>query len=338
MSHPRKTRHFMIPLVLGIFILAGALLPASRAMALTAGGTPINNTASATYTDTYSNSYAATSNTVTTTVNSVYFVSKNTPADQSVPSSTLAYYAYTITNTGNASNTFALSVASGGGGNTWTAALLVDDNGDGTHQGGENTSTNSTGALAAGATYKFFVAVTIPANTAKDQTDDSVLTVTGSGDAGAGDDTSDTVTTTAQAPSLDITKAVRNVTTSGSFNTTASADPGQTLEYRLTVTNTASPNTLTATSIVLTDNDNTYTTYVAESIKIGSSTTCASNTAADDDNTQEGGETCAADACGQAKAVAGTITAYLGNTANESAGGTLASGSTVYVCFQVTVD
>ena len=45
-----------------------------------------------------------------------------------------------------------------------------------------------------------------------------------------------------------------------------------------------------------------------------------------------------ADACGQAKAVSGSITAYLGDTANETTGGTLAAASTVYVCFQVTVD
>lgn len=307
----------------------------------TPAGTNITNQASSTYQDASSNSYSANSNTVTTTVTSVYTVSVNAPADQSGNSNTIVYYAYTVTNTGNASNTFALSAVSGGGGNTWTATLYVDDGAgggtanDGIHQAGETTITSSTGLIAEDATYKFFVAVTIPANTANGQTDDSVLTVTGSGDGGAGDDTSDTITTTAQAPSLSITKRVRNVTDSGTFNTTANADPGDTLEYRVEVTNGGA---VSATSVVLTDNDNANTTYVTESIKIGSSATCASNTGVDDDNTQEGGETCSSDTCGQGKAVSGTVTAYLGNGATESAGGSLAVSSTVYICFQVTVD
>jgi len=307
----------------------------------TPGGTEIQNQASSTYEDANSNSYSANSNTVTTTVNSVYSVSVNVPANQSGGSNTVVYYAYTVTNTSNAGNTFALSGASGSGGNTWTVTLYADDGAgggtanDGIHQSGETTVTSSTGALAADGTYKLFMAVTITANTADGQTDDSVLTITGSGDGGAGDDTSDTVTTTAQAPALTITKNVRNVTASGSFDTTATADPGDTLEYRIQVANDGS---VAATSVVLTDSDNANTTYTSESIKIGSSSTCASNTARDDDNTQEGGETCSADDCGQGKAVSGSITAYLGNGATETAGGSLAVSSSVYICFQVTVD
>jgi uncharacterized repeat protein (TIGR01451 family) len=318
------------------FVIPGAVYASG-----TPTGTEITNQASVSYQDASSNSYSADSNTVTTTVNSVYSVSVSAPADQSGTSSATVYYAYTITNTGNASNTFALSAASGGGGNSWTAALYADDGAgggtanDGIHQSGETTATSSSGSIAADAAYKFFVAVTIPANTENGQTDDTDLTVTGSGDAGGDDDTSDSVTTTAQAPSLSITKRVRNVTDSGTFNTTATADPDDTLEYQIEVTNSGA---VAATSVELTDSDNAYTTYVAESIKIGSSTTCASNTAADDDSTQESGETCSSDTCGQGKAVSGAITAYLGNGATESAGGSLAVSSTVYVCFQVTVD
>lgn len=340
MSH--KTKKRIGTLVFSIMILTALLsVPYTADATGTPAGTNITNQASAAYQDASSNSYSANSNTVTTTVTSVYTVSVNAPANQSGNSNTIVYYAYTVTNTGNASNTFGLSAASGGGGNTWTATLYADDGAgggtanDGIHQAGETNVTSSTGSIAQDTTYKFFVAVTIPANTANAQTDDSVLTVTGSGDSGAGDDTSDTVTTTAQAPALSITKNVRNVTDAGSFNTTAAADPTDTLEYRIQVTNSGS---VTATSVVLTDSDNANTTYVSESIKIGSSVTCASNTAVDDDAIQEAGETCAADACGQGKAVSGNITAYLGNTANESTGGSLAVSSTVYVCFQVTVD
>ena len=329
---------FFTVLILASLILVRNLANASG----TPSGATIQNTANATYEDSNSNSYNAASHTTTVTVPSVYSVSVNSPSDQGGGSNTVVYYAYTVTNTSNDTNTFALSGASGAGGNTWTVALYADDGAgggtanDGIHQAGETNVTASTGALAADATYKFFVAVTIPAATPNGQTDDTDLTVTGSGDAGAGDDTSDTVTTTAGAPSVGLTKNVRNVTDAGGFAATADADPGDTLEYRITVTNGGS---VQATVVVLTDNDHANTTYVSESIKIGSNTTCASNTAADDDSSQEGGETCAADACGQANADgSGNITAYLGNTADESTGGTLAVSSTVYVCFQVTVD
>lgn len=327
-------------------LLALIVLIASAGIARAAGtaaGTNITNQASATYTDASSNSFTANSNTVTTTVNSVYSVSVNSPADQSGNSNTTVYYAYTVTNTSNNSDTFALGAASGAGGNSWTATLYADNGAgggtanDGIHQAGETTVTASTGALAADATYKFFVAVTIPADTADAQTDDTVLTVTGSGDAGAGDDTSDTVTTTSQAPALSITKAVRNVTAAGAFDTTATADPNDTLEYRLTVTNGG---TVTATSVELTDNDNAYTTYTAASIWAGSNGTTyngAGNTNMDDNNT--GAETCAVDACAQASVDgSGNLSAFIGNGATEVAGGSLAASSTVYIYFRVTVD
>jgi len=325
------------------FGLIGTLLLAGSAEAVgTASGTAIQNTASVAYEDGNSNSFSANSNTTTVTVQSVFSVSVNSPANQSTGSNTVAYYAYTVTNTSNDNNTFALSAASGAGGNSWTVTLYADDGAgggtanDGVHQSGETTVTASSGSIAADATYQFFVAVTVPADTADAETDDTDLTITGSGDAGAGDDTSDTVTTTAQAASLTITKNVRNFTDTGAFGTTANADPGDTLEYRIEVTNSGA---VQATALVLTDNDNANTTYVNESMMIGNNTTCASNTAADDDSTQEGGETCATETCGQASVDgSGNVTAYLGDTATESAGGTLNAGSTVYVCFQVTVD
>lgn len=324
-----------------LFLITLFILPYLAEAAGTPAGTNITNYASATYEDANANSYSASSNTVTTTVNAVYSVSVNSPADQSGNSNTSVDYIYTVTNTGNDNNTFALSASSSGG---WTVTLYADDGagggiaGDCIRQSGETTVITSTGSLAPDASYCFFMTVTIPANTADGTTDTETLTVTGSGDPGSGDDTSDVVITTAQAPTLSITKNVRNVTAGGSFATTATADPGDTLEYRIEVTNGGS---VTATSVVLTDNDSAYTTYVAESIWIGPDGTAYNGTGnvnVDDDSVQETGETCSADACGQANAVSGNITAYLGNGATESAGGSLAVGSTVYIYFRVTVD
>ena len=328
-------KHWMRLFVAGL--LAALLLPATTAQA---AGTPYNtsitNQASATYKDSSSNDFSATSNTTTVTVTAVYTVTVTSPADSSGNTPSVVYYPYTVTNTGNNTNTFALAAASGAGGNTWTAALYFDANGDGVHDAGETTVTATTGALAADATYKFFVAVTIPASVANGQTDVTTLTVTGDGDAGAGDDTTDSVTTTVTAPALTITKAVRNVTLAGSFDTTASAAPTQVLEYRLTVTNGGS---ISADNVTLTDADNAYTTFVAGSMYIGSNgTTATSNTLQDDD--ASGGSACASDACGHSSVSGGTVTAYLGTGATESAAvaRSFAAGSTVYVYFQVTVD
>ena len=321
-------------------ILFGALyFSAGVAMAATPQGTVITNEASAAYSDANANNYTSISNTTSVTVTSVFTVTVTQPPDQAGPSNDNVYYAYTVTNTGNDNNTFSLAAASGAGGNTWTATLVFDTNGDGAHQAGETTVTNSTGLLTAGSTYKFFVVVSIPVNTLNGQADDTVLSVVGSADAGAGDDTSDTVTTTAQAPAMTITKQVRNVTTSGAFAGTANAKPGETLEYRVQVQNTGA---VTGTAVVLTDNDGTYTTFVANSIWIGSNGTTsngAGNINSDDDNTPEAGETCAVDACGQGSVDgSGNVSAYLGNTATETTGGTLNVNSIVYVYFRVTVD
>lgn len=312
-------------LVLASFIL----VPGFTDAAGTPATTSITNQASVNYEDASSNTYSENSNTTTVTVQAVYSVSISTPSDGSGPSNTSVWYAYTVTNTSNAAATYDLTDTEG----SWTGTLIFDADGDGVKDAGETTVTTSTGSLAADGTYKFLLGVAIPVSTPDTTTDDTTVNVDGTGAAAAAT-TSDEVTTTAGAPALSMTKNVRNLA-SGSFATTANADPGDTLEYRIQVTNGGS---VTATAVVLTDSDHANTTIVAESIRIGSSGTCASNTAVDDDSTQEGGETCASDACGQGKQIAGAVTAYLGDTATESAGGTLANSSTVYVCFQVTVD
>ncbi len=336
-QHNLQSNFFKTLLFLAIFFASVV-----QVQALTPAGTTITNTATINWTDPSSNAYTQNAS-VSVTVNPVYFVTVNSPVDQSGNSNTTVYYAYTVTNTGNDTNTFALSAASGAGGNTWTPALYADDGAgggvanDGIHQAGETNVIASTGALAADATFKFFVAVPIPLNTANGQQDDTVLTVTGSQDPGAGDDASDTVTTTALASTLTVTKEVRNVSTGGSFGSSANANPGHILEYRLTVSNTGP---VQAMSLVLTDPLNANLTYTANSIWIGSSNagSAAPNVQKTDNTT--GDAACVVDACGAANYNGGTktITVYLGNTATESAGGTMNNGSAAYVFYRATVN
>ena len=77
-----------------------------------------------------------------------------------------------------------------------------------------------------------------------------------------------------ECPNSTLSKAVRNVTTNGAFGTTATASPGNTLEYRLTYTNTGNQ---PATGVVVTDaiqntSNPTYQTYVAGSCTGGCTT------------------------------------------------------------------
>ena len=264
----REREHTMKSMVLAAVLVCAVAVcfPGLAAAVGTPAGTAITNQATVTYQDASSNSFSSVSNTTTVTVLPVYSVAITAPADQSVPSNTTAYYAYTLTNTGNAGNTFNLSALSAPPG--WGAALYADDGAgggvanDGIHQPGETTVIASTGALAADATYRFFMAVAVPAGTANGTTDATTLSVTGTGDAGAGDDTSDAVTTTAQAPALTLVKDVRNVTTGGAFGAAANATPTQILEYRVTVTN-GGP--VAASSVVLSDPINANTGFVVGS-------------------------------------------------------------------------
>lgn len=333
-----KTSRTALPLMLLLLLLVTT--PAHAVGTPT--GTVISNTASIGYQDASTNTYTANSNTVDVTVSSVFAVSVSCAGDQSTNSNTTAYYACTLTNTGNATNTFALVAASAPG---WTTALYADNGAgggianDGLHQAGEVTVTASTGALGADATYKFFAAVTVTSGTANGTTSVATLTVTGSGDAGAADDTTVTRTTTAQAPALTVAKKVRNVTAGGAFAASGvTAKPTEILEYQVLVTNAG---TVQAISAVLSDVLNANVTYVAGSLWVGSNG-AASNGAGNalKSDAAAGDAACGVDACGAANYAAGskTVTFYLGNTASEAAGGALAPASTVYAYYRVTVN
>ncbi|MBE0606321.1 MAG: DUF11 domain-containing protein [Deltaproteobacteria bacterium] len=322
-----KTLKYLLPVVL----LAALFLPVPTALAAPAG-TLITNVATATFRDANANSFTSLSNTTTVTVTAVSAVSVTSPADATGGSNTVVYYPYTVTNTGNDNNTFALTAATGSGlPNSWVATIYYDANANGAFDAGEPI-TASTGLLAPNGTYRFLVGVAIPLNTPNGTQDDSTLNVSGSG----GGTAQDNVVTTAAAPVVTVGKAVRNVTTAGAFAATANAAPGQILEYRLTVNNAGA---ISATSVVLTDPDHTWTTFVPGSIWIGSNGVSSGAPNVNQDDNSTGAENCAASVCGIGSATAGgPITANLGNGATELAGGSLNAGDTVYVYFQVRVD
>jgi gliding motility-associated-like protein len=124
-------------------------------------------------------------------VNAAYSIGSVTlPENQYIMPGTTAYYALTVTNAGNTNNTIALGVEISSG-IAWPIQLLRDDNSDGVHQPGETAATNSTGLLAADASYPFFLSMVVPSTATTGQFSTVKLTLTGTPDSwpAPGDDT-----------------------------------------------------------------------------------------------------------------------------------------------------
>src|SRR6201995_5278889 len=147
---------------IALIVLAAGLIYAAAPPA----NTSIGNQATATYTDASNTPRTATSNTVVTIVQQVAsFIlttdGQNKPAAPGAP------------------DAFPLRVGNGPGGNfnMSNLALYPDTNGDGVPD--NSTPITSTGALAAGATFKFVVAGIVPGGQTATQTSSMVVSATG---------------------------------------------------------------------------------------------------------------------------------------------------------------
>jgi len=201
-------------------------------------GTSIGNQASVTYTDSSGATRTVTSNTVQTVVQQVAALTLTANGSKTSSIGSTVYYPHTLTNTGNGSDSFALSaVNAAGAAFNMTGITLYADNGSGVPTGPAITSS---GVLAAGAVFKFIVAATVPTTATAGQTNGLTVTVTsGLGAAQTASDT-DTTTVTANAV-INVTKAV----------SASSGAPGSgPYTYTLTYTNTGNS---TATGVKITD-------------------------------------------------------------------------------------
>ena len=182
-------------------------------------GTSIGNQASATYADALGNAQTpVTSNTVVTTVAQV--ASFTLTADQSKPGApgTSVYFPHTMTNTGNGTDTFDLSVANRNDApnNTFdfsSVAIYADANGDGVPDNA--TPIISTGPLTAGDVFKFVAVGVVPGGAASGQIDtlrvtavgNAATATTGGYTAAVAAFNTDTVTVTGNAV-ISVTKAM----------------------------------------------------------------------------------------------------------------------------------
>ena len=144
---------------LGVCLAAALLLPAASLRAATPAGTAIRNSAAGQY-HVGTTAWDMTSNEVVTTVALAPAVRlAPTSASGSAPAGRTYYFAHTVTSDANGADTIDLSASSSEG---WPIILYRDADADGVHQSSERTAVTSTGQLAAGGEFQFFVAASVP--------------------------------------------------------------------------------------------------------------------------------------------------------------------------------
>ncbi|MBI5971265.1 MAG: DUF11 domain-containing protein [Deltaproteobacteria bacterium] len=255
----------------------------------TPAGTSITNTATANYT-VGGTPAAVTSNTVTVKVAEILNVAVTWQDATSVtvaPSDTNKVLTFRVTNTGNGSEKYLLSVNTAVVGDNFDptlASVYLDANANGVYDAGTDTlfvSGTNDPVIAADGYKTVFVLSNIPGAVVDGNTGNLMLTATantGSGAAGTvfvngGDGgtidaivgtstATQTVTGTYLVSSVTVS-VVKSAVVSGTYGT--NPVPGATITYTVTVTVTG---TGTATSVVITDPIPANTTYTANTLKL----------------------------------------------------------------------
>jgi uncharacterized repeat protein (TIGR01451 family) len=225
--------------VFGIFaLLAIAATLISRATPL--AGSTIGNQASATYTDSSNATRTATSNVTLTIIQQIASLTLTAGDTKNVAPGGQAVFAHSITNTGNGSDTFTLSVAQLAGDNfdLTGAAIYADANGDGLPD--NSTAITSTPLLTAGSRYSFVVTGVVPSSQTSGQV--GRLSVSAA--------STFTPTTTASATDTANVSSNAVIQVTQSISATTGASPSGPYTVTLTYTNTGNS---AASNLLLTD-------------------------------------------------------------------------------------
>jgi uncharacterized repeat protein (TIGR01451 family) len=249
-----------------------------------------------------------------------------------VPSATNVGLPFTVTNTGNASDSFTLAAANVAAGDDFDAsafAVYIDNGVIGTYEPGIDTLVSAPVAIARDTTINVLIVSTIPGTPVNADTADMTLTATTTSTATAGAESAavvdvvfadagnngtelDTNTYTISTATLAVVKSAVVVSDPVNGATNPKAIPGAVVRYTITVTNNGAA---AATAVTLTDTIPTNTSYVANSMTL--------NAAALTD---------AADADG------GVTTGAPVTSLSVNAGTVAASGGVATVTFNVTVN
>ncbi len=229
------------------------LVPTGATAQQTAAGTSIGNQASATYTDSSSVSRTATSNVVTTIVQQVASLTLTANGAKTASPGSAVFYPHTLTNTGNGSDSFTLTLAPAQSGafTLTNTHIYLDANGDGIPDNFTDlTGTNVTVTPGAVNAFKFVITGTVPAGATAGQTNNFSVSATSVFD------------NTKSASNTDVTTATANAVIN--VNKTMSSNSGASPSgpYTVTLTYTNSGNS-TATTVNIGDALPAGMTYVA---------------------------------------------------------------------------
>jgi uncharacterized repeat protein (TIGR01451 family) len=276
-------------LLLGSVSLAALCMPGKAQAAGTRAGTLIENTASATY-DVGATQVSVASNTDTVRVDELIdaVVDWTDAADvTTLPGATGQILAFSVTNSGNGAEVFALSTVSTVGGDDYdpTVTSIVIDDGDGVYEPGQDTvyvpGTNDP-VLQPDASVTVFVLSTTPAGTGDGDRGGVQLIATsrtgtgapgtsfaGQGEGGGdavvgttGGDGSDDGFYSVSAASVSLAKSAVVLNQFGG----ADAVPGATITYTIVATTTGSGS---LANLAINDAIPAGTTYVAGSLRLG---------------------------------------------------------------------
>lgn len=236
-------------------VLCGLALAAHPAQAAAPpAGTSIGNQASATYTDASNTPRTATSNITVTIVQQVSSFSLTADGAQFAAPGGQVYYPHTIVNTGNGTDTFTLGSSNNGGDDfdLTSLALYADADGDGLPD--DTTPITTSGAVAAGGTFRFVAVGIVPGTATSTQTASISVTAVATATATPAPLQTNTDVTTVTG------NAVINVTKLISSNSGPAGSGPHTITLRYTNTGNAS-----AVDLVLADTLPAGMTYVAGS-------------------------------------------------------------------------
>jgi len=238
-----------LPMAICLIILFSLVL-VGVSFALTPAGTKIYNKAIATY-QYHSQDYTVESNQVQTEVLPVYGLSITPNGTTAAPGqeqiatpNTTVYFPYTLTNTGNADDTYDLTTSVNGSStfNPNNITIYFDENGNGVVDPGESSITN-TGTVHADESIQLIVAYDVPATALADQFTLVNLIGTSTHDGTKIDNDNWNKTTVVSDAVLTISKSA----------SPSSVDPGDTITYTVSGGNTGN----TATTVRTFDNIDT---------------------------------------------------------------------------------
>lgn len=232
----------------------------------------------------------------------------------SAPAGGVLFYDHTLTNTGNTTETYNLSVGTGTNGFTYQ---VMDTS---------NNIISTTTSLTPGSSFNFKIKVIIPAGTPA-LTDNTV--VSGSTTGPGSTTQTNTDSTTVVSGFISLTKSVVNKGTSGTDNNSgATGKPSDILEYRIQYENIGSSN---AVNCVITDLIPANTTYVTGTLQYDSDLTDNGGVFNGVSVTNATGDDAGEFATNQVKF-------YVGGPSTATSGGTVIPGEKGEVRFRVTIN